>query len=79
MTKQELSAAFQMAKDGKGDTTTIDRFAGYGLPGFAPIYCSLAEVAGLISWECAYIGGGYDMAAFDELAKAGRQRFNVIG
>jgi len=79
MTSQELSQAFGIAKS-KEDLSAedISMFDGFGLPGFSPVYVTLREVAALIRWLCKYISGGWDMNAFQTVAKCGLKLFKII-
>jgi len=80
MTKNELSDAFTLAQspDTLGNAE-MDLFYGFGLPGFAPVYCTLRDVARLIRWQCSQLNGGWDREALQEIATHGRKRFQVIG
>lgn len=80
MTKKELATAFDMAKRGDRDMTDMAWCDGFALPDFAPVVCTLRQLAGLIVWQCKYMfGDGWDMAALNEIARHGKRKFTVIG
>lgn len=80
MTKGELATAFEMAKRGERDMDDMLWCDGFGLPDFAPVVCTLRQLAGLIVWQCkCMFGDGWDMAALNEIALHGKRKFTVIG
>ena len=78
MTKNELKEAFAMAQRGERDIDTA-LFDGFGLKDFAPICCTLRQLAGLIVWQCQTFAGTWDMEALSLIAWAGKKKFTIVG
>jgi hypothetical protein len=78
MTKQELGKALEVASSGSADLNDLDIFSGFALPDFQPITCTIAQLAGLIVWQCFRFDGSTDPSALDQIRRFGRKRFNVV-
>ena len=81
MTKDELSQAVAVATseaDLSNEVANIDIFNGYGLPGFKPVYVTVRQVAALIRWQAVQFDGGVHAESLNELAYAGRQKFQIL-
>ena len=81
MTKNELKEAFAMAQRGEAyiEVGEMALFDGFGLKDFAPICCTMRQLAGLIVWQCQTFAGTWDMEAFNEIAEAGKRKFTIVG
>ena len=82
MTKPELTKALAIAKSEKelnDSNASIDIFDGYGLSCFKPVHVTIDQVARLIRWQCAYIGGGWDAKELDNLCHLAKKRFLIVG
>ena len=80
MTKQEFTKAVELATTRRvEEPTDLSIFAGFGLPGFLPVYVTLDRVAALISWQAMQFNGEWDAVALNEVAHFARKRFQIIG
>jgi hypothetical protein len=80
MNKIELTKALELAKTRHvNEPTDISIFAGFGLSDYQPVFVTLDSVAALINWQCLQFNGQYDPIALNEIADAGRHKFNIIG
>ena len=80
MNKNELNQALTIAKSNETLTNVdISTFAGFCLPGFAPVNVTSRQIASLIRWQAFQFNGEIDAQAFDEIASVGRKKFNVCG
>jgi hypothetical protein len=80
MNKSEMKKALELAKTRKvNEPTDISIFAGFGLSDFEPVSVTLDSVAALINWQCLQFSGQMDPIALNEIAVAGRRKFNIIG
>ena len=79
MNVKEFSQALTVAKS-KQDLSNedIDIFGGFGLKDFAPVYCTVQQVARLIRWQAGTFAGGWDGEAMNEVAHFGRKRFIIV-
>jgi hypothetical protein len=78
--KQELAKALDLAKNRKvKEPTDISIFAGFGGRDYQPVFVTLDAVAALINWQCLQFNGQYDAMALNEIAQAGRTKFQIIG
>lgn len=86
LSKSEFSRAVAMVqKDDERincftfmQSTTFNKFEGFGLYGFEPVTCTLIELANLIAYQCNQFNGEMDMEAMDEIWQ-NRRRFLVVG
>ena len=79
MTRDDLDRALVLARsDASLDTADLALFDGFGLPGFAPVTCTVEALAVLIRWQCVRFNGSIDGEALQEVAKLGRHRFTVL-
>jgi len=81
MTTQELKTAAHLALQTEEDLAShaTSMFAGFGLHGFAPVFCTIKQLAWLIRYQCAYMfGEGHDTEAMAEIVKFGKKRFQII-
>ena len=81
MNKTEFKVAYEIAKEIRPkefDYNILDRFTGFGLLDFEPIYTSLKEVAILIRYQALQLNGEYDNEALGEIIEAGRRKFKII-
>lgn len=78
MTKNELNRALTIAQSTETlENVDISIFAGFVLPGFAPVNVTSRQIASLIRWQAFQFGGEIDAQAFNEIATSGRKKFNV--
>lgn len=54
-------------------------FEGCGLPGFAPVFVTLAQVAAFVRWQALQFDGEFDAEALAECAAIARKKFFLIG
>jgi hypothetical protein len=79
MNVKEFSAAVAVAKSGVDlSREDIDIFMGFGLRDFAPVYCTVPQVARLIRWQSGTFAGGWDSEMMNEVAHFGRKRFIIV-
>ena len=79
MTKQQLSKALELAESEEAlSDEDIEHFDGFGLKGFAPVTCTLRQLARLVRWQCVRLDLTVDADALHEIATFGRQRFMVV-
>ena len=82
MTKQQLSAAWALARSGAdlpdyfGPDMAI--FEGCALPGAVPFYCTIEQVASLFRAHCTTIFGEVTLVEFDDIARNGRRLFQIV-
>lgn len=79
MTAKEFKTAFSIA-DSESDLSHEDttRFMGFGLQDFAPVCCTLRQIASLIRWQALTFAGTWEMDALDEIREYGRRKFIVL-
>ncbi len=81
MTKQEFKRAFQLAEGPASgrDNTAMDQglFNGFGLRFFAPVTCTVAQVASLISYQARQLDGGWDVTALTEIYPDAKKAFII--
>jgi hypothetical protein len=80
MSKDEFKQAFALAQvvQPETDHSALALFHGCGLPDFKTVHCTLAAVAVLIRYQCAYMFGGWDHEALAETADIARRKFQII-
>lgn len=80
MKKAEFSAAAALAFDRTKDLENVDDspLFGCGLPGFAPIFVTLEQVAKFIRYQCNLLNGGRDMEELENCAHIAREKFTLI-
>ena len=80
MNKDQLSQAVALAQSGQDiGILETDKFSGFGLLNFEPVYCTITELAQLIRWQCCCLNGSFDGEALDEICQIGRQKFMLVG
>ncbi len=80
MTKQEFADAVAIA-EGKEEIGVLntDKFDGFAMGDFRPVYCTRVELAQLIRWQCRCFNGKMDGEALDQIGYYGKTRFMVVG
>ncbi len=81
MTNGELKDAMAIATsdaDLSAETGQIDIFSGFGLPDFKQVAVTTRQVASLIRWQALAFDGSIDAEALNEIAHAGRRKFQIV-
>ena len=83
MSREQFQLAFRLA-NGRAidrDPTPLNdgTFDGFGLAGFRPVTCTIAQVASLISWQARQFDGGWDAAALTEIYPTAKRAFLIVG
>lgn len=79
MTKDQLSQSLALALSDADLSKEDEPFMGFGLPDFQPLVCTIPQVARLIRWQCIRLNGSIDSEALNEIADAGRKKFQIVG
>lgn len=80
MTKNELTMAWHLANDPSfisDPDTSLTWALGFGLEDFRPRHISVEALATLIRYQCRCLDMSWDMEAFDEIARHGKNKFLV--
>ena len=80
MTKPEFKQAFALAQVAQPETdhSALALFHGCGLSDLKSVHCTLAAVAVLIRYQCAYMFGGWDHEELASIAYIARRKFQII-
>jgi hypothetical protein len=79
MTKSELTMAWHIASQESfvPDYKTLGWSIGFGLDDYKPRDITVEALATLICYQCKCLDCSWDMDAFDEIARHGKNKFLV--
>lgn len=80
MNNDDFKRAFALAdSDENLSLEDIDIFHGCALPGFSPVVATIRQVARIIRWQAANMGGGWDAEELTSLRDIFRRKVTMVG